>query len=1107
MTSAGDPGLDEARRALLRHRLRGLGNSGDRSARPEPSPGPWQEGPLRLSAAQSQLWYFATYAPGTVAYNEIVTLRKTGGFDADAFRWAFNEIVRRHEAWRTSFGVVDGEPCQIVSEPSDYELPIADFSSLALEDAMVAARELVADDVLRPYDLEAGPPLRPHLVRMARDDHYLFLAAHHIVFDGVTINTIVLPELIRLYEARSRGIAASIPPPAAQYRDFASWEQDWLRGPEAARRVDQCRSRLAGLVPPELPHDHPRPARRAFAGNAVPLYLAPRTVARLREIAAGRGASLFHAVAAGYAFWLARYAGGAESSFAIASDLRRPRFASVAGYCLNTVVLRVPLARTASFEQLVGVVRGEVLAALDCAVPFSHLVRALNLPRDPRANPVFNALLALEPPPASLDPAWSSPQMDNALADVPVSAVCDISVELDEQPDGSIAGRLIADSALFDDATARLMAQHLLRVLRCAAEQPDRALGEIAGPDAADRREQLGVFNPAVPPGAFRAVHDLVAEQSALAPDAVAVEVGGQELTYSGMVERAEQIADLLATEGVGRGDVVAVFLGRTIDLVPALLGIMMSGAAYLPLEKTHPASRARFMMADAGARVILTDEATRDAVPKEGRAVLVIEHAADCPARRGRTRPGCMAPDLAYVIYTSGSTGAPKGVQVEHGNLAHLVDAMPRALGLDKQDRVLSVSSYTFDVSVGDIFPTLVAGATLILATGEQIQDPRLLARLIDQSSPTLLCATPTAWTALLAAGWQGKRDLIAGSVGESLPDALASELHARCRGVWNGWGPTEATVYAGGGFVAAGEPVTVGLPLRGTRILVMDEDGRLLPTGVPGEVVIAGRGIARGYINRPGLTASRFVPDGLAPSSEGGRAYRTGDRGRLLADGRLQHLGRLDDQIKLRGFRIEPGEIEAALTEHPGVDAAAVAVRPGHDGQARLIGYVVSSADPGAAGLRDWLRARLPEYMVPTAWVVLPALPRLPSGKLDRAALPDQVGWSGMDIGGTGAEEVMPEGPWTPVQRELARIWSGLTGTAVTDLHATFFDVGGHSLLAARVVSRVESELGAHVPLADFLERGTTIATLAHLVEASTGSPDDGPYRAPATKGTAPS
>lgn len=1070
--------IARAQQALLRQKVRAL----TQNAGPPPGstriPRRTADGPAPLSLAQRQLWYLSQLSPESVAYNELAVVHKNGPLNVGALRAAFNEFVRRHEIWRTTFALVDAEPRQIVHDLAEFPLPLLDLSHLPSDGAELQADALAAADAERPFDLTAGPLLRPRLVRLSQDQHRLYLGLHHLIFDGVTLYRILLKEIVPLYDAYANGLPSPLPEPAVQYADYSVWELASLEKPAVAVRVDWWRKTLAGLTPLELPSDYPRPARQRFVGGAIPLTVERRTAERLREIAHRSGATVFQVFATLFAFWLSQYTGRDDVAFATMNDLRqRPELIDMPGYCVTPVVLRTEVSPGLTFIQLLDRVSGQLLDSLDNMVSFERLVREIGGHRDPRMNPIFQAALVLEPAAPVPDPNWSLDIMQVASRKAAVHAKFDLSIELDERPEGHIDGRLVYDSALFESSSAQQMKQHWMRLIEAAAAAPTRQLDQLELVSDSARRRDHATRNPAPVSAESPCIHDLIGAQAARTPEAIAVVCGQRQLTYRELERSAAAVAARLSEAGAGPSSIVATVLERSVDLVVGLLGVLMSGAAYLPLDPRHPAARLAYEVQDSGAAVLLTCSALVAALPDFGAPVVTLDtwyRPADeiRLARVGGT-------DLAYVIYTSGSTGRPKGVLVEHRNVTHLMTTMFQKLGVSSADTVVSVASYTFDMSVADIFCALGLGARVLLASNEAATNHRVLAKLLNESAPTVMAATPTTWSGLLTAGWNGSPRLVAIAGGEPLPDSLARAMTQRCRAVWNGYGPTESTVYATCGPVRCDEPISVGVAVPGIRIYVLDRYGQLIPDGVPGEVVIGGPGVARGYLNQPEETALRFADD---PFVAGGRMYRTGDRGRFLADGRLQLLGRLDSQLKVRGFRIEPGEIEATLLEHPDVAAAAVAAKGSTAEDRRIVAYIVAGTDAARDWqLRAWLRSRLPDYMVPNVIVRLRELPRTSSGKIDRAALPDPP------MPSTGAA-TRDEGRFgTATQDRLAAMWSDVLRTDVVDPDIDFFDLGGHSLLATRLIAEVELHLGAQVSLVDFLERGTTIAGLAELVDMS--------------------
>jgi amino acid adenylation domain-containing protein len=1083
---------ERARKELLEQRLRGVRAKSATSGRAGRQVAPRTDDehhPVPLSASQQQLWYLRTLHPESLAYNELVTIRKRGALDADAFGWAFNEIVRRHQAWRTTFEVVDGEPCQLVRAAAEIEIPHLDLSDRPFDQAEAEAVRLAAEDTRRPYALDEAPPIRPRLVTLSPTDHRLYLGLHHLIFDGVTLYRVLLPELVELYRSQVEGRVPAPAREAVQYPDYALWERKWVEGPQARNRIERNRSRLSGTGVLNLPLDHPRPVRQSFEGGMVGFDIAAESVRRLRTVAAAGGATLFHGLVAVYAYWLHSVTSDPDVVFATASDLRQfPELEAMMGYCLTPVVLRAHVSRESTLTSLIAAARADSVEATATAVPFQTLVRALDVPRDRSRNPLFQAMLVLEPPMEGPDPEWAVHQMETAISSEVGQAKFDISIELDERHDGRLTGRLGFNSGLFERDTAVAMQRHFTRLLDAALRSPEIPLGQI----------DLGVESDAAPaaPAPARVaetIHGVVLARAASHPEAIAVVAGSQSLTYADLVRRADGVAARLRAVGAGRGAIVAVSVDRSIELIPALLGVLLCGAAYLPLDRRFPPARLRLLVSDASPVAVLADKSARKTLPQLNIPVVTAEYdAAETNTGSPSGNDAVSGLDAAYVIYTSGSTGTPKGVVAEHRNLVNLMARWAPEMGLTAGDTVLSVVSTTFDVFTGDVFGTLGVGARLVLASQDQARDPITLARLIEGTAPTMMCATPTTWHMLMDSGWTG-HDLIAGSVGETLAPALVRDLAARCRSVWNGWGPTEATVYIGGGMAAPGESVTVGVPLPGTTLQVLDPRGRLCPVAVPGELVTGGPGVTRGYLNRPGLTATRYVAD---PANPGGRRYYTGDRGRLRADGRVQHLGRHDAQVKVRGVRIEPGEIEAVLAGHPDVHAAAIDARPDVSGRDQLVAYVTGGNPDGDAQLRSWLRERLPDYMIPTVIVHLAQLPITSGGKLDRRALPDPP--TSVAVG-PGAEAR------TETQRGVLELWSGLLAVPVPGIDAEFFDLGGHSVLAARLLGHVQQRLGVAVALTDFLDRGTTVAGLAGLVDAALlgASATDRPDSAAATSG----
>jgi amino acid adenylation domain-containing protein len=1096
--------LSEAKRTLLEQRLRGERAA---TAGPDPVSRRRHSQPPPLSVSQEQLWYFTRLAPENPVYNEVVTIRKDGPLDVHALRAAVTELLRRHEIWRSSFPATDQGPVQLVHPaPAALDLPLVDLSHLAGAEAEHRAVQIAAEQARRPYDVERGPLLRPVLMSFSADHHRLYLAMHHLVFDGVTINRVVLPELVALYDAFAAGEASPLPEPALQYADYADWEREWIASPVVARRIAWWREHLAGAPTLALPLDRPRPSRQRFVGNMEPVTISVAVAHGLRALSRETGSTLFQVVAASFSLLLQRYSDEDDVVFGTVSNLRqRPDVESLVGYCVTPLVVRCDLHGDPSFTELVHRMRDELLNGLDRIVPFERLVRELQPARDARTNPVFQSMLVLEPPMRSPDPDWSVHLMDSALGSAVGNAKFDLDLELDERPDGHLAGRLVYNTDLFDAETARRMIGHWYQLVAGAVADPGRPISEFALCTGPERRQQIldwAATRVDYPQDAC--VPDLVSAQARDRPDAVAVVFGTERLTYRELDRRSDGAALLLRQAGMGRGAVVAMFAERSVDLLVGILAVLKTGAAYVPLDPRHPADRLAFLLADSAATMVLTQRPLEHALPAQRPQTLYLD---DLPAPAGEgvataPQPRTSPDDLAYILYTSGSTGRPKGVRVQHANVVNLMAAMALEPGLCSDDVVLSSSSFSFDMSVGDVFPTLGAGARIVLASREEVADPRLLAELVESSGATVMHATPAMWQALVATGWRGNPHLVAVTGGEPLSEALADALLDRCVAVWNGYGPTETTVYATFWRVERNTVIAIGRPAANRRLYVLDRHQQPVPVGVPGEIFISGRGVAAGYVNRPDETAQRFLPD---PFFTGDRMYRTGDQARQLADGRLQHLGRLDNQVKVRGIRIEPGEIEAALVAQPGISAAVVVLREDTPADRRLVAYVVGTADvgnstePAIAELRAALRQTLPEQLVPSAFVRLDAIPVTANGKVDRSALPPPASES---ADARSASDV----PRSGLEQRLARIWADTLNVDRVGRQDNFFDIGGHSLLAVRMMTAVERDLGIELPLVALFEAGATVAGLATAVEARQADGESGEAAQPPPSGDRP-
>ena len=1064
-------------------------------ARPEPLP---------LSFPQQRLWFLDRLAPGGAVYNLPQRLRLEGELRPAALAAALTAIVARHEALRTRFPEAAGEPVQVVAPPAPVPLPRVDLGGLPGAAAAAEAERLAAAESRRGFELAHGPLLRATLVRLDADDHHLLVNTHHIVSDGWSLG-LFLAELRALYRATCAGGPARLTPLPVQYGDFAAWQRRWLTGEPLARLLARWRARLAGApFALELPTDRPRPPVQSYRGAQRRLALPGPLAARLADLCRRHGATPFMGLLAVWAALLARWSG--QEELLVASPIAnrtRPEVEGLIGLFVNTLALRCDLQQEPSFAALLARLREVALDAYTHQdLPFEKLVEELQPERDLSRNPLVQVLLVLHNGPVDVPAAASrGGPFAGGPEDLPTgTAKFELGLAL-APGEAGLGGTLEYATDLFDATTAERLAGQFRTLLAAAVADPDRAVADLPLLAAAEAQQLLHEWNDTgVAYGAEPLLHGLVEAQVERTPEAPAVVFAGAVLTYRELDDRANRLARHLRALGVGPETAVGICVERSLELVVGLLGILKAGGAYVPLDPQYPRERLAFMLQDAlgasPAPVVLTQARLGGLLPEGGvRRVLLDAEWAEIAARPAARPEVRTHPDqLAYVIYTSGSTGRPKGAMNSHRAIANRLLWMQQAYALGPGDAVLQKTPASFDVSVWEFFWPLATGARLVVARPGGHQDPGYLVRTIVEEGITTIHFVPSMLRAFLEHPQAGRcaslRRVVAS--GEALPRDLEERFFARlvCP-LHNLYGPTEAAVdvtYHPCRAERERPVVPIGRAVANTAIHVLDRALRPVPIGVPGELCIGGVQLARGYLGRPELTAERFAPDPCG-GEVGGRLYRTGDLARRLPDGEVEYLGRLDHQVKLRGFRIELGEIEAALAQHPQVHAAAVVLR----GE-RLVAYVAPSSVGAALGsvptadLRGYLAERLPEHMVPTAFVALPALPLTPSGKVDRRALPafEPAAERGTATG------FLP--PRTPLEQALAAIWNEVLEVPAVGAEDNFFALGGHSLLAVRVLSRVLARLGVELPLRALFEAPTVAGLAVRLREMDAG-PAAGP------------
>ncbi|HEX2207723.1 MAG TPA: amino acid adenylation domain-containing protein, partial [Longimicrobium sp.] len=1063
------------RQELLTHLLRrdGLGADGADAIHPREA-----DAPAPLSFAQERLWLIDQMQPGLFAYNISTGMRIRGALDVDVLRRALAELVRRHEALRTRLVLAGGAPVQVVDAAGDVHLPILDLTGAADAEAELRARASAL--AARPFDLAADHPLRMALARMAADEHALLLVIHHTAIDGWSLS-LLYRELDALYSAFARGAGSPLAPLPVRYGDYAAWQRARLDGDALAAELAWWRERLAGLLEVlEIPSDRPRAAAMSHRGGVHRLAWDREMTDALRELSRREGATLFMTLLAGFQALLHRWTG--EADFAVGSPVAgrtRPEMEGLVGLFINTLVLRADVGAEPDFRELLRRVRETTLAAwAHQDVPFERLVDAVGAERTLGHNPLFQVAFALQ------NAGDARPRLDGlAVAPYRVhggGALLDLTVSLTET-EGGIEGLIEYSADLFDAGTIERMAEHFRTLLRAASADPSTAVATLPllGDDerariAAWETERLDDAAPAPFPARF-------AEQVRRAPDAPALWFQGGTVSYGELDARASRLANHLRRLGIGPESRVGICLERTPELVVTLLAVLKAGAAYVPLEPHFPAERVRAVLGDARAALLVTrgETAARLDLPCPA---LPLDHCevAETIALEAAESPAVQIhPDtLAHVIYTSGSTGTPKGVMIRHGGVATFLSWMAVRFPVAPGEKVLGSTSVCFDVHAAEVHHTLASGATLVL-----VENALSLAELPADLGIVQASMVPTASRELVRAG------ALPGSIrrlnlgGEPVAPDLARELYAAgVPEVHNLYGPTEDTTYSTHQHIPVDGRVTVGRQIGGSRAYVLDARMQPVPIGVVGDLYLAGDGVSRGYLARPGMTAERYIPDVRVP---GERMYTTGDRARWLADGELDYLGRSDLQVKVRGYRIEPGEVEAALRAHPAVADAVVAAR-GDEPDRRLVAWIIArdGAAPASTDLAAGVKARLPEYMVPAVFALVDEYPRTTSGKVDRRALREP------EPQAAPAPAAAVVAPRTETEALLADVWREVLELDAIGVTEPFWELGGHSLRAMQVATRIRAVLGVEIGVRHLFQ-APTIEELAELIAVEESAP----------------
>ncbi|MBC7541698.1 MAG: amino acid adenylation domain-containing protein, partial [Candidatus Sericytochromatia bacterium] len=1031
-----------------------------------------RHGDQAVSFAQQRLWFLDQLEPGSAAYNMPAALRLTGTLQLPVLATVLTELVRRHESLRTTIVTVDGKPWQRIADAGPMPLPVIDLTDRTGDVQAQALRQAIDAEANKPFDLAAGPLFRATLVRLGAESHVLLVTMHHIVSDGWSIGVLV-DETAALYAAYAAGAASPLPELAIQYADYAVWQRSWLQGEPLSDLVTYWKGKLSGdLVPLPLPTDRPRPAQQSFAGSVRRLTLPPALGHSLSTLGQRHGATLYMVLLAAYQTLLYRLSN--QSDIIVASPIAgrtQTALENQVGFFVNTLAMRTDVAAGTAFTALLDQVKQTSLEAFAHQdLPFEMLVQEVQPERSLSHPPIAQAMFTLQ------ESAERRLQLGDLQLDVVPAAQRTAKFDLTLSVITGEAGLETEweyNTDLFDGETVDRWMGHFQTLLAAIVAAPETAVDRLDILTATEVTHLLVDWNrTGSVPATGLGMHQLFEQQVARTPDAVALVHPDRSLSYRELDGRANQLAHRLQALGVGPETLVGVCLDRNIDLVVGLLGILKAGGAYVPLDPAYPAERLAFILEDTAAPVLLTHTSLSGLVPAGNAQVLHLDTDWPSIATESASAPSSPVTDrnLGYIIYTSGSTGRPKGVAIEHRNAVTMLLWAQKVYPPAVLKGVLAATSICFDLSVYELFLPISVGGTIFLADNA-LHLPTLPAR----DRITLVNTVPSAMSELVRSGGLPASVRVVNLAGEPLPNELAQRVYRTgVTQVWNLYGPSEDTTYSTFTLVPNGStvPVHIGRPIADTQAYVLDGNQQPVPIGVIGELYLGGDGLSRGYLHRPELTAEKYVPNPFGP----GRLYKTGDLVRYLPDSNLDYVGRVDFQVKVRGFRIELGEIESALLSQPGVREAIVQVREDQPGDKRIVAYLTAGSAAGIdpVALKTALKTRLPDYMVPSAFVVMDQLPLTPNGKIERKALPAPE-WRG-----TQTEKVLPR---NVVEQLLADIWAEILDIRDIGVFDNFFELGGHSLLATRLVSRVRDTLSIDLPLRRLFE-SPTIATMAETI-----------------------
>jgi amino acid adenylation domain-containing protein len=1035
-----------------------------------------REGPVGLSFAQERLWFLDQLEPGSSAYHIPDAYLVNGPLDLPVLERSLRAVAQRHELLRTTLQVIAGKPAQVIAPTSDLSIPTVDRRELPENEHEAEIGRQIRRNSATVFDLAKGPLLQIEAVRLADARYLLLVNMHHVISDDWSLG-VFCRELSSFYAAFLQRKPVDLPPLPIQYADYAICQREWLEKEELERQLAYWRRQLTGAPTLELPTDFPRPPRQTFVGTRIPFTLPAELTARLKAFDRLENATHFMSLLAVFQVLLSRYSGQFDIVVGTpVANRRHLELESLFGFFVNMLVLRGDLSGEPSFREIVRRLRRTALDAYHHQdLPFEKLVEELNPERDLSRPPLFQVMFALQDVPTH-PLSFPGAEVTRRLHAVHATHF-DLELYLSTTGD-AWSGFFGFNTDLFAAATIERMIGYYQTLLESLLTSPDLPVSKATMLTSAERHQLRQWSEKPAHYGSPECIHHLFEQQAATSPELIALQYEDQTLSYRELNRRADILAGELQRIGVGRETRVGVCVERSLEMVVALLAILKAGGSYVPLDIHFPPDRITLILNDASVAVLILHDSLRPLCDRFTGAVISLDQKL-APETTPASSAAVSGKDAAYIYYTSGSAGRPKGVIIEHHSVVNFLRGMQAKPGISETDVLLALTTISFDPAVLDIFLPLSVGARVVIVPESTRLDPEQLLELLHKSGATILQATPTTWQLLMRSKWN-RKELKALIGGEVLTPELAREILSCCGELWNLYGPTETTVWSTVGRIERADEITIGQPIPNQRAFIVDTHDQLVPVGVRGELLLGGAGLGRHYISQPTLTTERFVPDPFSAGPD--LLYRTGDLCRYRPDGNIEFLGRIDEQVKIRGFRVEPGEIEACLIEHPSIHQCAVIDRVEKSGERRLIAYVVPAGPASVIEppiLREFLRRKLPDYMVPAAFVALESLPLTRSGKVQRNALPAPQS--------VQRDSATPQGVLqNPVERQLGRIWEDVLQADGIGRNDDFFEIGGHSLLAVRLMAEVNAAFGIRLPLATIF-RAPTLERLAEAVQTS--------------------